>query len=113
MKRFSFGSLRVRLILLVLLAVIPALGITLYSGLELRDHMRQGVLVDALRLAKDISETHDRLIQNARQILFTLSQIPQVRQHDAAACSKIFANLLKQSRGFANFGAVKPNGDGR
>ena len=111
MKRFSFGSLRVRLILLVLLAVIPALGITFYSGLEHREQMRQHALDDALRLAKDISEDHDHLIQNARQILFTLSQMPQVRQHDAAVCSKIFTNLLKQSRGFANFGAVKPNGD--
>ena len=111
MKRFSFGSLRVRLILLVLLAVIPALGITLYSGLELRDHMRQGVLVDALRLAKDISETHDRLIQNARQILFALSKTSEVQQQDKAACSKIFADIMKQSEGYTALFATKPNGD--
>jgi PAS domain S-box-containing protein len=111
MKRFSFGSLRVRLILLVLLAVIPALGITLYSGLELRDHMRQGVLVDALRLAKDISETHDRLIQNARQILFTLSKTSEVQQQDKAACIKIFADIVKQFQGYTALVAIKPNGD--
>ncbi len=32
MPGFSFASLRVRLILLVLLAVLPALGLTLYNA---------------------------------------------------------------------------------
>src|SRR4030043_1403028 len=111
MKRFSFGSLRIRLILLVLLAVIPALGITLYSGLEQRRHERQRAFGEALGLAKDISETHENLIQNARHILFTLSKTSKVQQQDKAACNKIFADIMKQSEGFTALLAAKPNGD--
>ena len=48
MGRFSFSSLRVRLLLLVLLAVIPALGLMLYTGLEQRRlaavHAQEGAL---------------------------------------------------------------------
>jgi len=111
MKRFSFASLRVRLIILVLIAIIPALGLTLYSGIERRGHERQDTFDNALRLAEGISETHDRLIQNVRQILFTLSKIPYVQQQDKAACSGIFAEIKKQSEGFVSLSAAKPNGD--
>src|SRR4030042_5756851 len=111
MKRFSFGSLRIRLILLVLLAVIPALGITLYSGLEQCRHERQRAFGEALGLAKDISETHENLIQNARHILFALSKTSEVQQQDKAACSKIFADIVKQSEGYTALIAAKPNGD--
>ena len=111
MKRISFTSLRVRLILLVLIATIPALGITLYSGLYHREHERQEALANALKLAQEISRDHDHLIQNARHILFTLSKIPQVQQQDKAACSKIFADVMEQAEGFRALIAIKPNGD--
>jgi hypothetical protein len=34
MKRFSFSSLRVRLVILILIAVVPALAVMLYSAAE-------------------------------------------------------------------------------
>jgi len=52
MKRFSFGSLRTRLILLVLLALIPALELTLYSGLEQRQITATQAKEEAMRLAR-------------------------------------------------------------
>ena len=55
MKSFLFGSLRTRLILLVLLAVIPAFGLTLYSGLEQRHHALSRAQEDALRMAENAS----------------------------------------------------------
>lgn len=36
MRRLSFSSLRARLLLLVLLAALPALGLILYTDLEQR-----------------------------------------------------------------------------
>ncbi|MFH1581243.1 MAG: hypothetical protein ABIC39_04125, partial [Pseudomonadota bacterium] len=111
MKRLSFGSLRLRLIILVLIATIPALGINLHSGFEQRKHVRQTALDEARRLAQDFSATHDRLILNARQILFTLSKTSEVQQQDKAACSKLFADIMKQSEGYTALVATKPNGD--
>lgn len=111
MKWLLFSSLRTKLILLVLIAIIPALIITLYSGLEQRKHARLIAFDKALDLSKEISKDHQQLIETARQILFTLSQMSQISEHNTSEYSKIFINLLKQTQGYTSFAAVKPNGD--
>ncbi len=111
MKKYSFPSLRVKLVLLVLISVIPALAITLYSGFEQRSQAYRGALDKALLLAKEFSSAQGQMIANARQILFTLSQMPQVRNLDREACCLIFSNLLKQTSGYTDFVAIRPNGD--
>jgi len=50
------------------------------------------------------------LIDNARQVLFALSQLFQVHEQAPALYSAIFANLLKQSESYSNFVAAKPDG---
>jgi hypothetical protein len=44
-----FSSLRIRLIVLVLLAVLPALGLILYSNLEQRQLAAAAAQAEALR----------------------------------------------------------------
>ncbi len=73
MSHFSFSSLRFRLILLVLLAVIPALGLTFYTGLEQRRHAADHVQSDAMQLAARVSAEHERLIEGTRQFLYMLA----------------------------------------
>jgi signal transduction histidine kinase len=110
MTRESIFSLRARLILLVLIAVIPALGLALYGGLE----QRRQAIFDAkdrvLEMARHAASIQWRIVENAHQILFTLSQLPPVRGLDAASCSLIFADLLKRSSGYASFQAIDPDG---
>ena len=55
MARFSLTSLRTRLLLLVLLAAIPALGLTLYTNLEERQLRKALVQEHAMRLARLVS----------------------------------------------------------
>jgi PAS domain-containing protein len=93
------------------MAIIPALGITIYSGLEQRNQARLHALEDAQRLAQEISKDHDHLIQNARQTLFTLSKISQVQEQDKDTCCKISADIMKQSEDYTALAAAKPNGD--
>jgi len=111
MRKYPFASLRVKLVLLVLIAVMPSLAITLYSGFEQRSQAYCEALDKALLLATEFSIGLERMIENARQMLFTLSQMPQVRNLDAEACSLIFSNLLKQTSGYTGFVAIRPNGD--
>jgi signal transduction histidine kinase/ActR/RegA family two-component response regulator/HAMP domain-containing protein len=108
---FSTVNLRSRLIFLVLLAVLPALGVTLYTGLERRSQELSKARDNALDLAQEVSRAHKDLFENTRQILFALSQLPQVYQQDPAACSIIFARLLKQSQGSTNIVASDLRGD--
>jgi len=106
-----FYRLRFRLILLVLLAVIPALGLTLYSGLEQCRHARFQALDDALEMAKNASSTQGQMIEATRQLLYTLAQLPQVRNRDSATCCSLFADLLKKNPQYLNIAAVEPNGN--
>ncbi|MBU2497737.1 MAG: cache domain-containing protein [Proteobacteria bacterium] len=95
----------------VLIAVLPALGLTLYSGVEHRRNARLAVQNNALEIARSASDLQDQLIENTRQILFTLSVIPGFREHESVASSKILADLLKKTDAYTGFTAVKPNGD--
>ena len=96
MARFSFSSLRARLLLLVLLAVVPALGLTLYTGLEQRRLAAVEAQEDALRVLNHSTMQQDLLIAGARQLLVTLAHLPQVRKRDSGGCSPIVAELLKE-----------------
>lgn len=94
MTRF-FSSLRLRLILLVLLAVVPAFGVILYSAGRHRDLTANEVQRNALTAARVIAAEHERLIENTHQLLITLARIPQIRERTGAACSKVLAGLLE------------------
>ncbi len=111
MNRLSFSSLRIRLILLVLLAVIPALVLTFYTGLEHRRHVAEHVQNDALQLARSVSAEQERMIEGAHQFLYTLAHLPQVRKYDKGACSTLFNNLLKQYPHYLNIGTAEINGN--
>ena len=111
MTRFSFSSLRVRLMLLVLLAVIPALVLILYTASEDRRREKTKVEENALQLARLASANQERLIEEGHHLLIGLAQIPAVRSLNSAACSRLFAGMLKQYPRYANLGAVDPNGN--
>ncbi len=105
-----FPSLRVRLILLVLLATIPALGLILYTGLEQRRLATEEIRETALRLARFVSSDQTRMIQGTRQLLVGLSELPEVRTRNDRFCSALFADLLKLQPLYANLGAVESDG---
>lgn len=111
MVRGLLTSIRFRLLLLVFLAIVPALGLALWTGLEHRRMAAAQAQQEALRLARIASSDHERLIEGARQLLIALAQLPPVRTRDTPACSALFATLLKQYRIYANLGAIEPDGD--
>jgi PAS domain S-box-containing protein/putative nucleotidyltransferase with HDIG domain len=111
MKNISYSSLRVRLLLLVLAVIVPVLGLIVYHGIEGRNKDRFEALDLTRKLAQNASALLEDRITETHQTLFTLSQIPQFREQDPDACSKILADLLKQTKNFIGYAAVKPNGE--
>jgi PAS domain S-box-containing protein len=110
MSRF-FSSLRSRLILLVILAVIPALAQMIFSSIERKRDAARNVQRDAQRLARLVSASHERLTEGSRQLLMALSRLPEVRRADTEACNALFAELLQQFPPYANIGGIRLNGD--
>lgn len=92
--------------LLVLLAIFPALGLILYTASEQRRVAATEVQEKALLLARLTSIQ----VEAARQLLIGLAQLSEVRGHDPRACSALFAAVLKEYPLYANLGAAKPDG---
>ena len=111
MAWLSLASLRTRLLLLVLLAVIPALGLTLYTNLEERQLRKALVQEHAMRLSRLVSADYERVIEDARRLLVTLSRLPAVRDLNRAACDALFADLLAQHSSYANLGVIDADGN--
>lgn len=88
-----FNSLRFRLILLVLIATLPAIVLTIISGFEQRALTRNVVQDDALRVARLASSHQEAQIEGARQLLIALAHLPQVRSLEPEICNPLFEEL--------------------
>jgi signal transduction histidine kinase len=111
MARLSLASLRARLLLLVLLAAIPVLGLTLYTNLEERRLRKALVQEHAMRVSRLVSADHERLIEDARQLLVSLARLPAVRDRNPAACNALFGDLLTQQSSYANLAVIDADGN--
>jgi signal transduction histidine kinase len=110
MGRFSFGTLRARLLLLALLATIPALVLILYTASEQRRLARTDAEKDARHLVRVIAHQEEILVAATRHLLIGLAQLSEVRGYDAKRCSAFVADLLKQYPLYANFGVTMADG---
>jgi diguanylate cyclase (GGDEF)-like protein/PAS domain S-box-containing protein len=105
-----FTTLRFRLILLVFLAVLPALGVILYSGLEQRRLAADAANKDVEDLVTHASLYQERVIEGVRQMLFTLAELPAVRQQNGPVGSAIFARIVAKQKIYGNIWAVDRQG---
>ena len=80
-------SLRARLLLLVILAVIPAICIEIYGETQLRDTRQQEIRQEASRLMRLAAAEQQRINEGARQLLVAFSAAPSVREKDWSGCN--------------------------
>lgn len=104
-------SFRVRLSLLFLFAVLPALGLMLYAAAEQRQLATVQAQEEALRLLRQVSSDQERLIEGTHQLLKVMADLPEIQGGDSVVCSRLFANLLKNNSSYIIFGLAKLNGD--
>ncbi|MFH0729878.1 MAG: ATP-binding protein [Pseudomonadota bacterium] len=97
MRLFLFPSIRKSLIFLVLLAVLPALAIMLYTGHELRGKVVADAQSYALRQVQTMASHHQRVVDNARLLLMTLAKSSEVRSLDVPACKELLTDLLARN----------------
>ncbi len=111
MLRLSCHSLRIRVLLLVLLAALPGVGLVLYADSKERRYLAAQAEENALRLVRIVAADQERLIEGAHHLLIALAQLPQVRGGDPRECSALFADLLRQYPFYTGFLATTSNGD--
>lgn len=110
MRRLSPSRLRTRLLALVLLAVLPMLGLTLYSALAERTAAAERAESTALRLAKVVAANQSQLTTEARQLLATIAGAPEATGKNAAVCNVFLADVMARWPRYANLGVIGPDG---
>ena len=108
--RYLFTTLRFRLILLVFLAVLPALAVILYSGLEQRRLAAEAAQKEVLDIVHHASLYQERVIEGVKHMLSTLAELPAVRQQNGPVASAIFARVLAKQKIYGNISAVDRQG---
>jgi PAS domain S-box-containing protein/putative nucleotidyltransferase with HDIG domain len=110
MARNPFHGLRVRLLLLVSIAVLPALLLILCAAGEQRQQARAEVLSDT-ELVVGLSAVQEReLIETTRELLVALSQSPDLRSGDPKRCSDYLSDLLARYVRYLNLGLIDAHG---
>ncbi|RCJ15922.1 hypothetical protein A6S26_06400 [Nostoc sp. ATCC 43529] len=111
MRSWLNSTLRIRLVLLVLLAVVPALGLILHTASEQRRTATAEAREQALRLARLAANNQKQVVEGTRQLLMILAQLPVIRQQNSAECNQLLADILKQHSAYANFAVLDAQGN--
>ena len=111
MKLSSFLSIRTKLLILIFAAVLPALGIILFSGIKHREEAIVSTKRDILHLAQSLAAQQEQLAASTRQMLRMLAQRPELQEVDAKACKRLFANIQKRNPAYSVINAVTPDGN--
>ncbi len=98
--RVPHVSLTVRLIILVLIAVCPAILIQAYNEYELRKARETDIRQQVVQITKQFGEEIGELREGARQLLLALAQLTPVKLQESNACNALFGSLASQ---YANY----------
>lgn len=109
-SRSNFDSLRVRLLILVLLAIVPPVILTVYGAWKERQQAVRMAEDNLQQLTQLAASSEARLIEGTRQLLTVLSALPELQQ-DNKTCSDFLAGILKKNESYVNFGLIQLNGD--
>lgn len=111
LRRFREMSLTARMFLLVLIAVLPALGIQAYNEYDLRASRSEDIRQRVVQITKQFGEEMGELREGARQLLVALGQLPAVKGHQGEACNELFASTKAKFTNYTLLAAADANGN--
>ncbi len=103
--------LRWRLLLIALLAVVPALVAIVYLRSVERARIRESVFADNLRLARLAASEQASVFDGAGRLLETLGAIPALLADDRPGCDAILTNVLRGHADFVNLTMASRDGE--
>ena len=104
-------GLRVRLILLVFIAIVPALILILHNAKRDRDVSAERIQEDAQRIVEIAASRQTRFIDSARQLLAVLAELPEVAWGDSAGCNRFVKGLTDRYGVYGNLGRIDAEGN--
>jgi len=105
-----FKTIRSRLLLLVLISVLPALGIIIYSGVERSFREIEDAKSNAMEAVRSLAYEHERVMGSTRQFLMTLAKFPDIQNLNLTASNRLLESLLKQNPLYGNIIVLNAQG---
>ncbi len=109
--QLPFSSLKSRLLLLTLLAIIPGVVLTLVTTLEQRQLTNVRAQENLLKLVQENVTAQRDLMEDARYRFAHLAQLSAVSSTNSATCTALLRGLLQQHRYYTQFGVATPAGE--
>ena len=110
MRFAAFASIRASLIVLVLVAVLPALAIMLFTGYSLRETMIRSAENSALRQIQVMATHHGQVVDNARLLLATLAKAREVQLLDPSGSQLLLEEMLSRNGAYVALALADPKG---
>ena len=95
-------SIKAQILILALIVAIPAVGIIIYSGTQMREEALQSARVETIRLADNIAAEQQNFIAAAQQLIVALAQLPEVKRQDRARVEPVLRDILKLNAQYSN-----------
>jgi PAS domain S-box-containing protein len=108
---WHLGSLRTRLFLLVLLALLPASALLVYTSFERQQRAERRAEDNLLRLTQLAAQSHQQRIESARDLLAAVSRMPEVQSGQPVPCHERLAALRPLYPQYAGIAVVDLDGD--
>ncbi len=103
-------SLRQRLFLPVVAALLPIIAIEGYNQIELHATREREVRDSAIDQARRVAAEQERIVDGVRNVLSTLVVLNSVRSQEVARCNGLFAAILPNYEGFDSLVATRADG---
>ena len=104
-------TLLARLFLLVLLAVLPALGIQAYSVFQFRAERAEEVAAQAERLLHLVEGEQARIVDGARLMVTSIAESATLRAGDYAQCQAHLIRLAQRAPEYRNLSVLDRDGN--
>jgi signal transduction histidine kinase len=110
MKISHFASLKTRLYILVLITALPGWALGIYNASEQKRDAVRAIHQNALRTARLAAVQEARVLGEAQQLLMTMADFFLESRGDPIKFCSFVHRALNRTVGYANFGAVQPDG---
>ena len=111
MTRPFFSSIRFRLLLLIVIASLPALGLVFYIAQEQRTNQIMNIRQTSLWETKRMAATVARIIENTRTVLLATADVLDAHENDPAFALAHLTVLLKAFPYYNNVATTDQHGN--